>query len=126
VDDEQIALFTSLETSFNEAMISNDVRQISRCISDDWALVTPEAGPVTRERILSVIADGTLQHAAMTKDIVRIKQYGDIALVTGRGCNSGQFAGAPITADEWITDVYQKTGDRWLCVLTHLTPALPV
>jgi ketosteroid isomerase-like protein len=115
--------FTALEDAFNAAMVSNDVERIAACISDDWALITPEVGPVGRDRILSVIADGTLSHDMMVKDIVRIKLYGDVAVVTGRGRNTGHFAGAPISADEWITDIYRKTGERWLCVLTHLTPA---
>ena len=46
-----------------------------------------------------------------------------IAVVTGRGQNTGTFNGQPIAADEWITDVYRKVDGRWLCVLTHLTPA---
>jgi hypothetical protein len=29
----------------------------------------------------------------------------------------------PIQADEYITDIYRKVGDTWLCMLTHLTPA---
>ena len=120
---EPIAHFTTLEEAFNAAMVSNDVERIAACISDDWVLVTPEAGPVGRERILSVIADGSLSHDMMVMDIARIKVYGDIAVVTGRGQNSGHFAGAPISADEWITDIYRKMGERWLCVLTHLTPA---
>jgi ketosteroid isomerase-like protein len=120
---EPTAHFTALEEAFNAAMISNDVEQIAACISDDWVLVTPEAGPVSRERILSVIADGSLSHDMMVKNITRIKVYGDVAVVTGRGQNTGHFAGTPISADEWITDIYRKMGERWLCVLTHLTPA---
>ncbi|WP_173049617.1 hypothetical protein [Nitrospira sp. KM1] len=37
-----------LEEHFNAAMISNDVERIAECITDDWLLVTPEAGPVPR------------------------------------------------------------------------------
>jgi hypothetical protein len=33
------------------------------------------------------------------------------------------FRGEPISADEWITDVYHREGNRWRCVLTHLSPA---
>lgn len=120
---DQAAHFTALENAFNAAMVSNDVKQIEACISDDWTLVTPEAGPVGRDRILSVIADGTLIHDMMEKEIARIKVYGDIAVVTARGRNTGFYAGAPISADEWITDIYHKVDERWLCVLTHLTPA---
>lgn len=26
-------------------------------------------------------------------------------------------------AGEWITDIYERRGGLWRCVLTHLTPA---
>lgn len=120
---DPLAQFTDLEDAFNAAMISNNIAQISACISDDWTLVTPEVGPVSREGILFAISSGDLVHDTMTKQIVRAEVYGDVAVVTGRGQNTGWFKGSPITADEWITDVYHRRNDRWLCVLTHLTPA---
>ena len=58
----------------------------------------------------------------MTKEILRVKIYDNIALVTGRGKNTGTWQGEPMQADEWITDVYRKENDKWVCVLTHLTP----
>lgn len=116
--------FTEIENAFNEAMVSNDVNRIADCISDDWVLVTPEVGPVGREGMLEAIACGRLTHDMMVKTIVRARIYGDVAVVTGRGKNTGTFRGAPIAADEWITDVYRRVDGRWRCVLTHLTPAM--
>jgi ketosteroid isomerase-like protein len=112
-----------LETAFNAAMISNDSRRIAACITEDWALVTPERGPISRDDILSAIACGVLSHDTMSKKLVHAKVIGDVAFVTGRGQNTGIFRGEPISADEWITDIYQKTDNGWKCVLTHLTPA---
>ena len=60
-----------------------------------------------------------LSHDTMTKDVTRVKVYGDIALVTGRSRNTGCFNGQRIAADEWITDVYRRVDGRWLCLLTH-------
>lgn len=120
------AIFDELagvEDNFNRAMVSNDSARIAACVSDDWVLVTPEAGPISGTRILQVVETGALSHDSMTKDVKRVKVYGDIAIVTGRGQNTGAFNGQPIAADEWITDVYRKIDGRWLCVLTHLTPA---
>ena len=110
------------EEDFSRAMVSNDVKKIAMCISDDWVLVTPEIGPISRSGILQAIVSGALSHDSMTKDLKRIKVYGDMAISTGRGQNTGTFQGQPISADEWITDVFQRVNDRWLCVLTHLTP----
>ncbi|MEP7186729.1 MAG: nuclear transport factor 2 family protein [Rhodanobacter sp.] len=111
-----------LEAKFNAAMISNDIKRIAECITDDWLLVTPEAGPVPRARILDVVASGRLAHASMTKVATHAAVLGDMAWVTGRGQNTGTFDGKPIQADEYITDVYRQTGSTWLCMLTQLTP----
>lgn len=121
------ALFKELEAveeAFNRAVISNDVAAIASCTSEDWTLVTPEAGPVSRDRFLYVVSQGILSHDSMTKDISRVRVYGDVAVVTGRGRNTGTFHGAAISADEWVTDVYVKIGNRWICTLTHLTPVV--
>ena len=111
-----------IEEDFNRAMVSNDVQRISACVADDWVLITPEAGVLPRSRILQVIETGELSHDTMTKDVGRVKVYGDVAVVTARGQNTGQYRGQRSSADEWVTDVYRKVDGRWLCVLTHLTP----
>ena len=118
------AVFESLEQAFNAAMVSNDVTQIAACISRDWVLVTPERGPVDGRFVLDAIDNKRLQHDSMTKHVHRVAVYGDNAIVTGRGQNTGTFRGQPIAADEWTTDVDpRESGDRWVCVPTHLTPA---
>jgi len=121
---EDVALFEELEAAFNTAMVSNDVERIAGCIADDWCLVTPEKGPVEGVHVLAAIRDGILSHDSMSKRLDRVKVYGDMAVVIGRGRNTGTFRGAPIRADEWVTDIYRRTGGQWRCVLTHLTPAL--
>ena len=119
----EMAEFVAIEDAFNAAMVSNDIDRIGACITDDWVLVTPEVGPVSREGMLAAISSGVLSHDMMVKKLVRARVYGDVAVVTGRGQNTGLFRGQPLKADEWITDVYHRIGGRWLCVLTHLTPA---
>src|SRR5262245_18572247 len=80
-----------VEEDFNRAMVSNDVQGISECVSDDWVLITPEAGVLPRSRILRVIESGELSHDMMTKEVGRVKVYGDVAVVTARGQNTGHF-----------------------------------
>lgn len=121
--DEQLKnKFQKIEDNFNSAVISNSVEEIKKCITIDWVLVDSQGGIIPQEGFFSVLEKGFLSHATMTKEILRVKVYGDIALVTGRGQNTGTWQGQPLEADEWITDVYKKENDKWLCVLTHLTP----
>jgi ketosteroid isomerase-like protein len=111
-----------LEDRFNRAMVSNDTDAIARCITDDWILVTPEAGPVPRSRIMEVIGSEKLAHYTMSKTATHAAVVGDMAWVTGRGQNTGAYDGSPIQADEYVTDIYLRVGNDWLCMLTHLTP----
>lgn len=114
--------FLDIENNFNIAVISNSVDEIKKCVTSDWVLVDSQGGIIPQESFFNVLKQGQLSHSSMTKEILRIKVYGDIALVTGRGQNTGTWQGYPMEADEWITDVYKKENDKWLCVLTHLTP----
>ncbi|PMB29960.1 nuclear transport factor 2 family protein [Schleiferia thermophila] len=114
--------FHEIEDNFNKAVITNDINEIKKCITSDWVLVDSQGGIIPQERFFSVLEQGLLSHSTMTKEILRVKIYGDIALVTGRGQNTGTWQGQSMEADEWITDVYKKENEKWLCVLTHLTP----
>lgn len=114
--------FQLIEDNFNRALVTNDVEEIKKFITSDWVLVDCQGGIIPQERFFKVLEQGLLSHSSMTKEVLRVKQYGDIAVVIGRGQNTGTWQGHPLEADEWVTDVYKKVGDTWLCVLTHLTP----
>lgn len=114
--------FHQIEETFNKAVISNNVDEIKKCVSEDWVLVDGQGGIIAQERFFQVVEQGLLSHSTMTKEILRVKVYGNISLVTGRGKNTATWQGQNIEADEWVTDIYKKENDKWLCVLTHLTP----
>lgn len=121
-EEKLVQTFQELEDYFNAAVISNSPAQIKKCTTPDWVLVDSQGGIISQDRFFSVLEQGLLSHATMTKAVLRVKVYGDIALVTGRGQNTGTWLGQPLQADEWVTDVYHRRKDKWLCVLTHLTP----
>ena len=121
-DEQLIQTFQDIEDNFNNAVISDNVEEIKKCVTADWVLVDSQGGIIPQEGFFQVLEKGLLSHTTMTKKVLRVKVYGDIALVTGRGQNTGTWEGKPLEADEWITDVYKKENDTWLCVLTHLTP----
>ena len=121
-NDQLISAFQFIEDNFNEAVISNNVEEIKKCVTEDWVLVDSQGGILPQERFFYVLEQGLLAHHTMTKQVLRVKVYDNIALVTGRGQNTGSWQGQLLAADEWVTDVYKKENEKWLCVLTHLTP----
>ena len=81
-------------------------------------------GITPRADIVGAIASGRLVHLSFeTIGDERIAVHGGIALVTGRRSTTGTFDGAAYTTEEWRTDIYEKIGGRWLCVLSHRADA---
>src|SRR5688572_13383245 len=105
-EQKLITQFQEIEDNFNKAVISNKVEEIKKCISNDWVLVDTQGGIIPQERFFGVLEQGLLSHSTMTKEVLRVKVYGDIALVTGRGQNTSMWQGESIQADEWVTDIY--------------------
>ena len=81
------------------------MEEVKNCITENWVLVDSGGGIIPQERFFTVVKMGLLSHKTMTKEILRVKVYGKIALVTGRGQNTRTWHGKPMEADEWITYV---------------------
>jgi ketosteroid isomerase-like protein len=122
MQDQLIKQFQEIEDNFSRAIISNDVKKIKPCISEDWCLVGGN-GILAREKFLELVEKGTLSHSSMKMEVSRVKVYGHVAVVTGRERNTGMWQGNPIQADKWVTAIYRKTAEGWHCVLSHLAPA---
>lgn len=120
--DQEVSLFQAIENAFNDAVVSNDTSEIEKFVSNDWVMIDAPGGIIKKQQFYKAIERGQLSHQAMRKEVIRVKIYGDIALVTGRGQNTATWQGQQLEFDEWITDVYRKESDQWRCVLTHLTP----
>ena len=94
-EEQLIKQFQQIEDNFNVAVITNSVDEIKKCVTSDWVLVDSQGGIIPQEGFFSVLQQGQLSHSTMTKVILRVKVYGDIALVTGRGQNTGTWQGRP-------------------------------
>ena len=110
-----------LEKAFGEAIVKNDVEGIGRIVTDDWIIIDPNGEIVDRARFFEVIKSGALTHDIMESEDLRVRVYGDSAVVTAITSTKGKFIGQEFSTRERATDVFIKRDRRWQCVLTHLT-----
>ena len=110
-----------LEEDFAKAIVSNDADAVAQFVSDDWIIIDPDGGVIDKGRFLAVMRSGALTHEAMESTDVRLRAYGDTAVVTAVTSTKGKFMGQEFTSRERATDVFVKRDGRWQCVLTHLT-----
>ncbi len=116
---------TQFAAEWSEAMVTNDADRIGSFMADDWVIVS-DRGISDKERFLGFVRSGALTHSMfeMKSEAARIRVYGDTAVLSCRVVNTAHFGGQQFDADEWTSDVFVKTDGRWLCVLSHITPAL--
>ncbi|MCJ0872590.1 nuclear transport factor 2 family protein [Streptomyces sp. AP-93] len=125
IDNAVHAELTAVAEAWAAAIVSNDAARIASFMTDDWAIVS-ESGIASKDDFLAFVASGQLTHSAM--DLVstpRVRVHGDTAVFTVRMTNTAHYGDQRFHADEWTSDVFVKRGDRWLCLLSHITAAAP-
>ena len=119
---EELILFSG---QWDEAMIGNNVEEIGKFMAEDWIIIGTEGGITSRDSFLDHIRKGDLSHHTMSADQLECRIYGNTGVIVSRGTSAGHYKGQPFSFYEWSTSVFVKTGGRWTCVTTMLTPALP-
>jgi len=110
-----------VEEEFANAIVKNNPDEIRQFVGDDWIIINADGGIIDRERFLEVIKSGTLNHEMMESDDIRVRVYGDSAVVSALTRSKGKFMGQEFTTHERSTDVFVRRDGRWRCVLTQLT-----
>lgn len=110
-----------LEKEFAQAVVKNDADAVGRFLADDWIIVDPDGRIIDKSRFLGVIKSGALSHEIMESDDLRVRLYGNTAVVTALATSKGKFMGQDFTSCERATDIFVKQDDRWQCVFTQLT-----
>jgi ketosteroid isomerase-like protein len=110
-----------LENEFARAVINNDADAVDGFLADDWIIVDPDGGIVDKARFLGVIKSAVLSHELMESADLRVRLYGNTAVVTGLTTTKGKFMGQDFSSCERATDIFVKQNDRWQCGFTQLT-----
>lgn len=113
-----------VEEAFADAIARNDLEVIGRFVSDDWIIISADGGIIDKERFFEVIKSGALTHETMESDDIRIRVYGDSAVLSALTRTKGKFMGQAFTTEERSTDVFVRHKGQWRCVLTQLTASM--
>lgn len=110
---------TNLEIVWNDAHVRGDAAALDRIWADDLVVTVPDMPVMNKEESLAMWHSGKMKfHSYKTSDL-RIRVYGDAAVVTGqlerRRTNSLQKF-----EDDWrFTKVYVRRAGKWLVVAWH-------
>ena len=111
----------TLEKEWALAFVKNDAEAIGRYMADGWMIISPDGNVIDRPTFLGLIKSGVLSHDLMEFAEVKVRVYGDSAVVTSRATSKGRVRGEAFNELERSTDVLVKQKGEWKSVLTHLS-----
>ena len=114
-----------LENDWLQAFFENDDAFADRFLADDY-LGTDEHGNIkNKAQEIAEIKVGAHLSTSGVLDNIRVRVYGDAAVVTGRRIMKGLFQGKEYRSPYLWTDIFIKRGGRWQCVASHASKAIP-
>jgi hypothetical protein len=121
--DEQALI--KLENDWLRAFFKNDGAFADRFLADDY-MGTDEHGDVKdKAQEIAEIRAGAHLSTSGVLDSIRVRVYGDAAVVTGRRIMKGLFQGKEYRSPYQWTDIFIKHGGRWQGVASHVSKAIP-
>jgi|SRR5262249_17853374 len=110
-----------LEEMRNQAVLHSDVATLDRMTSDDYTFITLRGEMRTKSDILKGFASGSFHYESREVSDLKVRVYGDSAIVTGRSVQKGMENGKDYSGDYRFTRVYVKQKNRWLTVALQTT-----
>ena len=117
VDEELI----EVARAWDRAMVTNDPDAIGAYMADDWTIVGPDGSVGDKTTFLELVRSGKLTHDVMESHDMKVRVYGETAVVIARGVSGGLYRGESFHLVERASCVFVRQQSRWRCVLTHLS-----
>ena len=108
-----------------EALRSGDTAALGRLYADDFMMITSTGEIRTKQDQLRDIASGHFQHQGPPPKILRLRVYGDVAVVESESTGELLVDGQPDNIVRRYTRVYIKTHGHWQLSATHISRVPP-
>jgi ketosteroid isomerase-like protein len=101
---------------YDEALVRGDASALDRIYADEFVYTTPDGEVRDKAQQLAFTKSGDLKLEFGRSDDVRVRAYGNTAVMTGRFTARGSFGGRSIDIRERYTAVWVKRRGRWQLV----------
>jgi ketosteroid isomerase-like protein len=125
---EKVATTASPEQAvrqlFDELVVSyskNDAAAPTRILAEDFTFTSPFGEVITKEQRIAEIKPGGVQFDSYTVDDVKVRVYGDTAVVTSLATLSGKRGDQVLAGKYRGTSVFVKKDGNWQVVAAQST-----
>jgi len=110
-----------LENGWLQAFFKADIAFADRFLADDYIGTDEHGNMRTKAQEIEGIKAGAQLSTSGVQDNIKVRVFGDAAVVTGRNIMKGVFKGKPYSSPYLWTDTFIRRGGRWQCVASHVS-----
>jgi uncharacterized protein DUF4440 len=117
-------LLRSTERERLRALVTGDVERAAQLHTEDFQLINPLGGALSKEQYLGGITAGQIRYLYWEPEFITVRLYGDVAVIRYQSQLEIVVQGRHIPRQRyWHTDLYERHGARWQVVWSHATSA---
>jgi ketosteroid isomerase-like protein len=113
---------TKIEHDALAAFLKRDVAAFGKYFADDASITTPDGSLQTKAQLLADVKSGDLVLQSSQIADMKVRVYGDAAVVTYTTTDKGKYKGQEINGQYRWTDVFVRRAGAWQIVAGHGTP----
>ena len=110
-----------LDAERMSAMVAGDLDTLGRILADDLSYVHTSAAVDTKSSMMEAIGNGRLNYQKMAARNVKVRDYGDAAVVRGEADVEVTSGGNDLAFSLEFTEVYVNGGAGWQMVAWQST-----
>jgi ketosteroid isomerase-like protein len=98
---------------YDRAIVAGDRAALERLLAPDYVYITAEASVRDRGGTIEQLTSGHIRIASSGSEDVRVRWFGDVALVTGRFNGQVTAGGNTFPHNERYTSIWTRNGEGW-------------
>jgi ketosteroid isomerase-like protein len=122
-DTAVVQALMRLETVWNEAQQNGDADSLDKLWADELEVTVPKMPVMSKSEVLGFARSGRMKFQRYQTSGVKVRVYGDAAVVSGRLQRTRTLNGKSLDDDWRFIKVYVKRDGRWLVVAFQASDA---
>jgi hypothetical protein len=122
--DQDAELLRETERERLRALVGGDVERAGQLHTEDFQLINPLGGALSKEQYLGGISSGQIHYLYWEPESIAVRLYGDVAVIRYESQLEIVVRDRHIPRQRyWHTDLYERHGPQWRVVWSHATAA---
>lgn len=115
-------ILRAIERERLRALVSADVARARQLHADDFQLINPLGGVLSKEEYLGGIGSGQLHYLFWEPEAIAVRVYGNVAVIRYQSQLEVVVQGRHIPRQRyWHTDLYEQREGQWQVVWSQAT-----